>query len=370
MTIRMLRPLPLLPGLLAAFFLLTAPMASSQTLSVQPLNMIGSISQADWEAYRSRFVEDNGRVVDTANGNISHSEGQGYGLLLALAAADRSSFEKIWNFTFTELLIRDDGLAAWKWDPASKPRVTDRNNATDGDLLIAYALAKAGAAWQESRYTNAAQKLAKAIGRTTFSRNGQSLTLLPGAHGFGASDRPDGPVVNLSYWVFEAFPVMAALAPEYEWNRVWRDGVMLLQQATSGRVRLPADWISLHNGLQPQPADGFPPEFGYNSLRIPLYLLRAGMTDMEWLRALRQRWSAENKGVAVVNVVTGHVRERLTDQGYAILPAALACALDGTPIPETLKTFEPTLYYPSTLYLLAKSVLGEKYPQCVSSAVP
>ena len=365
MTIRLSRPIHLLPWLFAAFFLLMASMASSQSLSVQPLNLVGSISSADWEAYRSRFVEDNGRVVDTANGNISHSEGQGYGLLLALAAADRRSFEQIWNFTFTELLIRDDGLAVWKWDPASKPRVTDRNNASDGDLLIAYALARAGTAWQEPRYTTAAQKLAKAIGKSTFSLSGRSMFLLPGAQGFGAGDRPDGPVINLSYWVFETFPVLAGLAPEYEWNRVWRDGVMLLQQSTSGRVRLPADWISLQNGLQPRPADGFPPEFGYNSLRIPLYLLRAGMTDMEWLRALKQRWSAENEGVAVVNVVTGQVRERLTDQGYAILPAALACALDGTPVPEALKTFETSLYYPSTLYLLAKSLLAEKYPQCV-----
>jgi endoglucanase len=156
MTIRLSRPIQLLPWLFAAFFFLMASMASSQSLSVQPLNLVGSISPADWEAYRSRFVEDNGRVVDTANGNISHSEGQGYGLLLALAAADRRSFEQIWTFTFTELLIRDDGLAVWKWDPASKPRVTDRNNASDGDILIAYALAKAGTAWQEPRYTTAA----------------------------------------------------------------------------------------------------------------------------------------------------------------------------------------------------------------------
>jgi len=365
MTVCLPRSAQLLPWLFAVFFLLMGAMASAQTLSVQPPTVAGTLPAAEWEAYRSRFVENSGRVVDTANGNISHSEGQGYGLLLALAAADRRSFEQIWSFTFTELLIRDDGLAAWKWDPNGKPRVTDRNNATDGDLLIAYALAKAGAFWQEPRYTTAAQKLAKAIGESTFRRSGRSLVLLPGAQGFGADDRPDGPVVNLSYWVFETFPALAALAPEYEWNRVWRDGVMLLQQATSGRVRLPADWLSVQNGLQPKPADGFPPEFGYNSLRIPLYLLRAGMTDMEWLRALKQRWSAESEGVAVVNVVTGQVRERLTDQGYAILPAALACVLDGTPVPEALRTFEPSLYYPSTLYLLTKSLLGEKYPQCV-----
>jgi endoglucanase len=360
----------ILPWLCVLFTLVTGSMATSQSLSVTPLTIAGTISPADWESYRSRFVEDSGRVVDTANGNISHSEGQGYGLLLALAAADRRSFEQIWNFTFTELLIRDDGLAVWKWDPGAKPRVTDRNNASDGDLLIAYALAKAGEFWQEPRYTGAAQKLAKAIGKNTLGRSGRSLVLLPGAQGFGAGDRSDGPVTNLSYWVFEAFPVLATLAPEYEWNRVWRDGVLLLQQATSGRVRLPADWLSLQNGLQPKPADGFPPEFGYNSLRIPLYLLRAGMTDMEWLRALKQRWSAENEGVAVVNVVTGQIQERLTDQGYAILPAALACVLEGMPIPEPLRTFEPSLYYPSTLYLLAKSLLSEKYPQCVSSAAP
>jgi endoglucanase len=133
MTAGMRRSARSLPWLFAAILLLMTQAAFSQSLSVQPLKVVGSLSAADWEAYRSRFVEDNGRVVDTANGNISHSEGQGYGLLLALAAADRRSFEQIWNFTFTELLIRDDGLAAWKWDPNGKPRVTDRNNASDGD---------------------------------------------------------------------------------------------------------------------------------------------------------------------------------------------------------------------------------------------
>lgn len=337
----------------------------AMSLTVQPPGIVGTISTQDWEAYRSRFVDDDGRVVDTGNGNISHSEGQGYGLILALAAGDRVTFEKIWNFTFTEFLIRDDGLAAWKWDPKARPRVADRNNASDGDILIAYGLAKAGEAWKEPRYTQAAQKLAKAIGKNLLSRNGNSVVLLPGAQGFGAQDRPDGPIVNLSYWVFEAFPVLAALAPEYEWKQAWREGVMLLQQATSGRVRLPADWISIRDRVQTRPADGFPPEFGYNSLRIPLYLLRAGMIDMEWLRALKQRWSSDNEGVAVVDVVTGQVRTRLMDPGYAILSAALACALDRTPVPASMRVFEPTLYYPSTLYLLSTSLLGEKYPQCV-----
>lgn len=355
----------LLSGLAAAFVLVIGALQPARSATMEQLAMSGFVSAADWEAYRSRFVEDSGRVVDNANGNISHSEGQGYGLLLAFAAGDRLNFEKIWTFTLTEFLIRDDGLAVWKWDPTAKPHVTDRNNASDGDILIAYALAKAGAAWQDSRYTQAAQKLARAIGKTAIGRNGGFVFLLPGAKGFSQADRPDGPIVNLSYWIFEAFPVLAALAPEFDWSGVWREGLVLLQQSTAARAKLPADWLSIRNRMQPRTADGFPPEFGYNSLRIPLYLLRAGMAEMEWLKTLKQRWITDKEGVAVVNVLTGEITERLTDQGYVALSATLACALDGTKVPETLRTFEPQLYYSATLYLLSMSLIGEKYPQCL-----
>lgn len=362
---RLVAPLRRLSLLTAAGLILLSPIRESWSATIEPLQMAGTISAADWEAYRSRFVDDGGRVIDNANGNISHSEGQGYGLLLAFMAGDRRTFEKIWSFTLTEFLIRDDGLSAWKWDPAAKPRVSDSNNATDGDILIAYALAKAGAAWRNPRYTAAAQTLARAIGKSTIARTGGTTVLLPATKGFGPDDRPDGPVINLSYWIFEAFPTLAALAPDYDWTGIGRSGLSLLQQATAGRTGLPADWVSVRDRVQIQPAEGFAPEFGYNSLRIPLYLLRAGMTNVEWLRTLNQRWSAGSEGVAIVNVSTGRVRERLMDQGYVALSAALACALDGKPVPANLKTFEPKLYYPSTLYLLSMSLIGEKYPQCL-----
>lgn len=341
----------------------TVPFARSAPMT--QLQMKGFISPSDWEAYRTRFIDDNGRVIDNANGNISHSEGQGYGLLLAFAADDRLTFEKIWAFTHTEFLIRDDGLAVWKWDPGATPHVTDRNNATDGDILIAYALAKAGAAWQDQRYNQAARKLATAIGKVAIAKNDDSPFLLPGVKGFGQADRRDGPVVNLSYWIFEALPVLGGLAPEYDWSGVWREGIALVQQATAGRFHLPAEWLSIRTRMQPRLAEGFEPEFGYNSLRIPLYLLRAEMADMAWLKTLKQRWMTDQEGVALVNVVTGEVRERLTDQGYVALSAALSCALDGTKVPDALKTFDPQFYYPASLYLLSMSLIREKYPQCL-----
>jgi len=77
-----------------------------------------------WRQYKKRFVTSEGRVVDNANGGISHSEGQGYAMLIAERLDDRPTFEAIWRWTQTNLLVRGDGLAAWRWSP-QVPHVAD-----------------------------------------------------------------------------------------------------------------------------------------------------------------------------------------------------------------------------------------------------
>ena len=37
----------------------------------------------DWSLYKKNFVSPQGRVIDDGNGGVTHSEGQGYGLLMA-----------------------------------------------------------------------------------------------------------------------------------------------------------------------------------------------------------------------------------------------------------------------------------------------
>ena len=45
-----------------------------------------------WRLYRTRYI-DGGRVLDTGNKDVSHSEGQGWGMLLAEANGDRRTFD-------------------------------------------------------------------------------------------------------------------------------------------------------------------------------------------------------------------------------------------------------------------------------------
>src|SRR5947209_1030171 len=72
---------------------------------------------AQWATYRERFVTEDGRVLDTGNKAVSHTEGQGWAMLFAEAADDQASFEKIWDWTRGKLQRRDNALFSWRWDP-------------------------------------------------------------------------------------------------------------------------------------------------------------------------------------------------------------------------------------------------------------
>jgi endo-1,4-beta-D-glucanase Y len=346
----------LLAALFAGIFTLCL-----QTVPAEPQHSM--ITNEAWEAYKTKFLDPGGRIVDDGNGNISHSEGQGYGLLLSVLAGSQADFELIWAFTRTELLLRNDGLAAWKWSPRAKPHVTDVNNASDGDILIAYALGLAGQQWNRRDYTSAGAAIARAILAKIVVRDGARTLLLPGATGFSAADREDGPVINPSYWIFEAFPVLDQLAPSPVWGTLRGEGIAIINELRFGPKQLPADWVALKPS--PKPASGFPAKYGYNALRIPLYLVRGGVTDRQLLLRFRQVTSGASGAITIVDLNSGATKNTPSDPGYRIINHILACVVDKTALPADVKQFTPTLYYPSTLHLLGLSFVAEKHPECL-----
>ncbi|WP_407943572.1 glycosyl hydrolase family 8 [Methylobacterium sp. EM32] len=350
------------PGAAPAAEVPAAP-ASAET---SPL--LGSLGNAAaWRSYKARFVTAQGRVVDTGNGRISHSEGQGYGMLLAVAAGDRDAFQRIWDWTRANLMVREDSLLAWRWEPDKRPAIADTNNATDGDVLVAWALVEAAAAWSDEGYRLAARRIAVDIGRRTilFRAEGAPL-LLPAMNGFSAEDRPDGPVVNLSYWIFPAFPRLAAVAPEFEWGRVAAAGQDLVVRARFGDAQLPSEWIAMRGG-QPRPAAGFAPQFAYNAVRIPLYLAMAGVTERRAYQPFLALWAEPDPaGLPIVDLAGNGVAGRLAEPGYAMIPALAACAVSGTPLPGGLVELAPNEnYYPATLHLLALTAANTRYRACL-----
>ncbi len=243
--------------------------------------------ESDWNRYRARFVAPEGRIVDTGNGSVSHSEGQGYGLLLALAAGDREGFEKIWRWTRRNLQKRDDHLFIWRRRPGVPLSQEDFNDATDGDLLIAWALAEAAARWGREAWRREALAIASDLKRSAVRTWRGRSVLLPGDKGFERGDRL---VLNLSYWVYPALGAMAKLDPDPVWGQLIDSGLALTRQARFGPWNLPPDWLEAGEGLKPWRER--PPRFGYDAVRIPLYLIWGGRGEAELLRPFVRFWEA------------------------------------------------------------------------------
>lgn len=338
-------------------------------LDGRPLPLGGALTNMRaWQSYKQRFVTASGRVVDSANGLISHSEGQGYGMLLAVAANDRETFERIWGWTRANLMVRDDQLIAWRWTPGQRPAVADMNNATDGDILVAWALAEAAEFWGDAAFRASGRRIAVEVGRKLILfKTSQGALMLPGVMGFSAADRPDGPVVNLSYYVFPAFARLGLVAPELDWAGLTQTGLDLIKAARFGPSELPSDWISARDGAL-RPAQEFPPQFSYNAIRIPLYLAWAGVGDWEHYRPLRAWAGGQSAPLSTIDVTSGREVERLTERGYASIAGLLACALDR--VPPTADFWSPRdseHYYPATLHLMAITAVNMRHKSCAKS---
>jgi endo-1,4-beta-D-glucanase Y len=174
-----MRVMVLILALLAAFRITTA------SAEPGPATLLAD----GWRQYKERFVTSDGRVVDNANGGISHSEGQGYAMLIAERLDDRLTFEAIWRWTEGNLFVRGDGLAAWRWSPQI-PHVTDHNNATDGDLFIAWALTEASDKWHVPEYRKSARQIVEALAAKVVISSRFGPILLPASTGFAGKDRP------------------------------------------------------------------------------------------------------------------------------------------------------------------------------------
>lgn len=225
-----------------------------------------------WRAYKARFLLPEGRIVDDGNGGVSHSEGQGYGLFLAQAAGDRTGFDDMARWTRQVLLREDVPLHSWRFVPGQANPVTDTNNATDGDLLIAWALLMAGRRWGKAEYLEWSAGIRAAIAQKLIvRRHGYSL-LLPGLVGFS---KPGKTVINLSYYVWPAIDAFARI-DAHTWSPLSIDGMKIMKAARFGPWKLPADWLEIKGNGQVEPAEGRDPVFGFEGIRIPLYCLMSG----------------------------------------------------------------------------------------------
>jgi endoglucanase len=317
---------------------------------------LAELEPARWQAYQQAFITADGRVVDVGNGGISHTEGQGYGMLLAVSANDRETFKRLWTWTRTHLQREHDPFFSYCSNPLKAPPIQDKNNASDGDLLIAWALARADQRWHVDEYRHEAITLAAAIREKLLRPSAVGLLLPPGMQGF---EHPGYMTVNPSYWIFPAFNALQRIDPSPQWAELSNSGRILLAQARFGDARLTPDWVRVTPDGKLELGSDQHSRFSFDALRIPLYSCWAGVEDRALLEAIATQWSAPDLP-AWVNLKTGETAPYPLSPSQKVMNRILLTCL-GQPAPP-LDAINPNDYYASTLALLGELALRERTP--------
>ncbi len=348
----------LLPPVAASLATALAPARAAAQAADVP-HALGTL----WRAWRDAYLDFSGRVIDGPQFNASHSEGQGYGMVLAAFFGDRAAFERMADWTQTHLAIRPDNLLAWRWRPDLPERVPDLNNASDGDLFYAWALLLGSRRFGREDWRRRAAAIVDDLEtRCTAERPDRpgTLVLLPAARYFAFADRI---LVNPSYIMPRAMSDLAEAFGASRMAQVSRSGLELVTEL-AGRGLVP-DWVQITaNGVGPAP--GFSEHFGYESVRVPLFLLWSGESQHQ---AVARAGSAigrapDGQAAIVIETQTGRAIEYSPDPGYRAIGALSRCVTDGQ-IGAAIPPFAVTQpYYPATLHLFTLLAQSENFPSC------
>ena len=318
-----------------------------------------------WVSWSAVHLDPSGRVVDNAQNGVSHSEGQGYALVLASAFGDRDAYDRIWGWTRENLQVRRaDQLLTWLWDPDTPDQPADTNNASDGDLFVAWGLLRGALEFGDDSYLDAAREIARDIDRVCIhAMPGRPdwTVMIPGADGF-LDPETQRVTMNLSYAFHRP---MRDLAQEFDLPR------LALASSTNRAIvdrmcefGLPPDWLDVWpSGMAP--TEEKPPVYGYEALRIPLFEIWSGRPAAPAVRRAAELYARDIAdggsagGTPTRAELEGQlVLERSLDPGYSALRSVAMCSFGrevGPDAPDYLKTpFVPDQnYYPATLHMLA-----------------
>jgi len=221
-----------------------------------------STALAAADDFLARYMQPNGRIVRHDQGGDTVSEGQAYGLLLAVAVGDETRFRTIWGWT-DENLQRADGLFAWHW---ANGGIADYHPATDADLLIAAALALGSRRFGDRELRADAGRVGDAILDHETVTLGRQRVLVAGTWA------RDWRMVNASYLVTPAMSLLYEIVPEYRWGRVASSSRLLLDEMMDTEPHLPPDWAVVDAaGDNPEPVaspSGAPPRYSYDAARV------------------------------------------------------------------------------------------------------
>lgn len=280
----------------------------------------------DATEFLETYVEDDGRVVRIDQGGDTVSEGQAYGMLIAVTAGDQDRFDRIWAWTRANL-ARPDGLFSWRWEAGE---VVDPSSASDAEIDMARALLVAAERFADPGYRDQAVTLGDAVLEHMTIETDAGRVLVAGEW-----------ATALPAWFNPSYvsPVTTRMLADASGDDRWQDlerGSRAAVVASMPPGQLPPDWTGLEQDgtVFPRVApDGSEPAYGYDAARTLVRHAESCTEEDRQIAARAARVIAENgandqDGVRAVHDLGGGPRSEATSPLSTVAQAA-GLAADG-----------------------------------------
>jgi endoglucanase len=316
------------------------------------------ILQQSWIAYKQRFIQADGRVVDWEQGGRTTSEGQAYAMLRSVFANDPDTFSQTLKWAEDNLQRREgdrrsDQLWAWQWGQKAANQapdsnqwgVLDNNFASDADVDAITALILASRRWNRPDYLQLAQaKLKDLWVLATIEVNPHKAAqpqtrryLIPGTLN---TFQPQPPVVylNPSYFAPYAYRLFAQVdtGSDRDWGSLVESGYWAINASSQvSLVGLPSDWVALNTEtgkFSPVPVtSALRSVYSFDACRVWWRLSldaawfnepRATAFLVKRLQPLQERWRSQQSIPARITLFGTPLASYEATSQYAMLYAA------------------------------------------------
>ena len=266
---------------------------SKQTRVFSPYSFLSS----SWDTYKSQFILSNGRIIDPSQDNVTTSEAQSYAMLRAVWVDDKTTFDKVYSFTKTQMKRPKDHLFGWRYNKLANgqygltPNGGD-NSAADADSDIAYALLLASKRWNDPKYQSDALPIIKDLWKyETASVSGGKRYLIAG----NWAQDPQKLVINVSYFAPYEWRAFAKIDTQDNWQSLVDPAYQLLTDSgtvpldKAKGVGLPPDWLAIDRKTTEITAanlDNLKTTYSFDAMRTP------------WRIALDYQWYKDPQALA------------------------------------------------------------------------
>lgn len=267
------------------------------------------------------------------------SEGQAYGMILALYMNDQAGFNGVWDAAESRMWNDGNGFYDWRWNNGA---ITGSGLATDADQDIALMLVFANALVEKGIWTshkspkNVDYKArAQAILNTLWNKGVNDGNLRPGANwggggtcGSGASSWACGDHVNPGYFSPANYRVFKDFDPSHDWSKVVDKSYATIAKSPGYAKGLLPDWMKL-DGAYASAKD-----LGYNPFDVGQSFYKDAIR-VHWRLAMDWLWFKETRAKTFLDNAYGFVEADPAKANFyrmdgSLVPAESTFALSGT----------------------------------------